>query len=193
MKTICYIHGAQASYKSFNFIKSKFPNHNIIDITYTTAVPLEENLDNCIKEVEKIKKDISIIGHSLGGILGLGLSQLSNNVDKLVTLSTPFGGSKMADTLRWWYPSIQLFDDISTLSPILKEVRYRGAKKPTLSFITTEGRSPLFHEPNDGVVSVSSQISLPGSNYVQVPLNHFEILLCEDVALKIKEFIWDKK
>lgn len=145
-----------------------------------------------LDEVEDRMKDDSdaiIIGHSLGGVLSVALSQRCPQVKKVVTLGAPFGGSHIASVMRWLAPN-SFMNDIYPQSRLLTGIRTKALTVPVFSIVTTGGRSPLIPEPNDGVVSVSSQRYLSGPQYVERNVNHFECLLDPETATMISEFLW---
>jgi hypothetical protein len=47
----------------------------------------------------------------------------------------------------------------------------------------------MIGEPNDGVVSVSSQMRIKGAEFKHVTLNHFEVLMDGNVSDAIEEFL----
>jgi len=44
-------------------------------------------------------------------------------------------------------------------------------------------------QPNDGVVTINSQEYIKNIKYLELEYNHFEILMNEDTALIINDFI----
>jgi len=190
MPNILYLHGANMSDVGFTYIKSVLGKHKYVSPEYSIHTPLKNNIEEISNIVhKKFKKPVTIISHSLGGIIAVELYRAGLPIKKIVTLSTPFGGSTSADKLRWFYPAYQLFDDIRTNGGIIQRLKEFHVDIPMLSFITTAGHSPVIDGDNDGVVTIESQNILAGPEYVEVTLNHFEILLSESVAKQIKSFI----
>ena len=190
MPDILYLHGANMSDVGFTYIKSVLGKHKHISPEYSIHTPLKDNIKSFIEMAhETFTKPVTIIGHSLGGIIAVELYRSGLPIKKIVTLSTPFGGSESADKLRWFYPSYQLFNDIRTNSGVIKGLQDFHVDVPMLSFVTTDGHSPLIDGDNDGVVTVESQRILSGPDYQEVSLNHFEILLSEQVAKRIRAFV----
>jgi hypothetical protein len=188
---IVYIHGAKSTPKAFNFIKANLPKHEQVDVSYENTVPLIKIIEGIYNELPD--EPFSIIGHSLGGVIGVALSQMNcirgeKDIDRIFTMGSPFGGSKHADILRWLYPRHFLFADISTISPIVKAVKHNGAVVPTKCIITHGGPSPFIKEANDGVVSVESQLALRNAEIMPQNSNHFEVLLNADTIYEIKDF-----
>lgn len=187
---IWYVHGANSSPTSFNFMKALLPHHEFKDFAYDCETPLPKTIDNFVELLKLEDETPDIISHSLGGVIALTSSKRVD-VGKIVTMSSPFGGSKAASLFRWIAAS-QLLDDIHTHSSTMVELRRQAFDDSNiLSFVTTGGG--IFEgvsEPNDGVVTVDSQTSLKGPDYHYTDRNHFEVLLCPDVVEKIKTFMF---
>ena len=83
---LVYIHGANATSESFNYIKSKLGNG--IDVNYDSRNGFENNLADMQVQL-KGHSDLVFIAHSLGGIYSLHLANaLPDAVKGAVTLST---------------------------------------------------------------------------------------------------------
>jgi pimeloyl-ACP methyl ester carboxylesterase len=193
-KNIIYVHGASSTSTSFNYIAQNLPEHNRINFEYDCRINIEkivEDLYNFIPDTG----DYNLISHSLGGIIATGVTYLNKDkkksIRKVVTMSTPFGGSKIATYLRWFFPRYGLFDNVAEDAPLIMMEKRRGAITPTLNIVTDGGETPIMREKNDGVVSVLSQLMLKNVENMKVfNLNHFEVLLDPQVVEAVKEFIW---
>jgi len=139
------------------------------------------------KEINGID-DLTIVGHSLGGIIGVELLALSN-VKKLFTMSTPFGGHPAAFLMMW---TQAMFRDLIPYGKTIRllQKKWTEANKPHLAIVTTSGLSFLDRE-NDGVVTVESQQELMGPDYHHFDTNHFEVLLEEKTVKLLKNFVWE--
>lgn len=193
MKKICYIHGAWATSSGFTYIRKNLPEHEAVTIDYNTDLGLTQIIEKCQNALKPHSGDkISIVGHSLGGLVSLELSHRLKNIDKVITISTPFGGSLHAAYLKWFFPTYRIYHDISPTSRDLIRIRLKGPIKPTLS-IVTHGQSstnPLFGEPNDGVVTLQSQMMLRNTIYKKIQSTHHEVLQDEKTVDEIKNFLW---
>ena len=63
----------------------------------------------------------------------------------------------------------------------------RDAKKLTApprwtNIVTTRGDSPWIHEPNDGVVTIDSMQARTDFELIELPLNHYEVVLSNQVV-----------
>jgi pimeloyl-ACP methyl ester carboxylesterase len=188
---ILYIHGANSSPLAFRAIKHSLPPHREIDISYDHSRSVTKVVDSLIEQVGTLGDNVNIVGHSLGGVVAVAVANKCENVKKIVTLSSPFGGSKMASLLRWLYPT-HLYDDIHPFSQLMTTVSRHDVPKHTkvLSIVTTGGRTSIFPEENDGVVTVSSQTALKKPTYIRIPVNHFEVLLSPEVNDMIHGFLF---
>ena len=192
-KNILYIHGANMSPVSFTLIQTIIGSHNALAPVYSIDKPLDKNIRRIARLARKEFREepFDIISHSLGGIIAILLLRTRLNIGRIVTLSTPLGGSEAAASLRYMYPRYQLYKDIDPSSDIIKKANNQKLKVPVLSVITTGGNSttPFMKEDNDTVVTVSSQTASDNPEFYYIDLNHFEVLLSVEVADKIKSFL----
>ena len=195
---IIFIHGANSSSVSFNYLKSRIQQHYKVGLVdYDSSRPITEVVPDIYRQIVNYSFNcpLFLVGHSLGGIMATLLSYWNVeddnelNIVGNVCLSTPFAGSKAANYLRWLYPAYGLFDNVATTNPWMKLIADKGALVPTLAVITDGGDTPLITEPNDGVVGVKSQMSLKNADYVKFHLNHFEVLLSEEVGNEMNTFV----
>ncbi len=192
-KNILYIHGANMSPVSFTLIQTTLGSHNAVAPVYSIEKPLDKNIKRIARLARKEFKQepFDIISHSLGGIIAILLLRTRLNIGRMVTISTPLGGSEAAASLRYMYPRYQLYKDIDPSSDIIKKANNQKLKVPVLSVITTGGNStiPFMKEDNDTIVTVASQTVSENPEFFYSDLNHFEVLLSLEVADKIKIFL----
>lgn len=191
MDPIVYIHGANATNHSFNFIA---PNINApaAYVSYDAHTPLRDIIAEAAEAIKAIGP-CHVVAHSMGGIIALGaLQHFPTPVHSLTTMSTPFGGVESASTISLMLPFNQFFQNIKPANQLLSTIRRQGSPVPMLNIVTNGGGSGLMNEANDGVVTVRSQRSIlvgPSVEHVLVGLNHFEVLLSNDILTTINEFI----
>lgn len=185
---VVFIHGANATPKSFSFLEQALPAHTRSYITYDASDNLTETIR---RAATKINQPCHIVGHSLGGVIAVAISQLlgSEKIHTVSTISSPFGGSETADRMSLFMPFNTFLKNIKTSSPVLKGIVKTGPVVPTLTIITTGGHSPLEPKDNDGVVTVDSQLAIIGTHKIHVPYTHFEVLLDKGVADTIHAFM----
>lgn len=185
--TLVYIHGANASSASFNYIKSKIDCPHIL-IDYDSKDGFQKNLDS-MRERLKDEKSIFFICHSLGGVYALHLtSEMPENVKGAVTLSTPYGGAEVAELVKYFLPYSQLLKDIEPKSWVMRRAGTAKIKHPWINIVTTRGNNPLMPKPNDGVVTVSSQRSRKDiMDLIEIDCNHYEVVLNDQVISIINE------
>ncbi|MHA2055086.1 MAG: esterase/lipase family protein [Candidatus Hodarchaeales archaeon] len=179
-----WIHGAFASHTSFNYLKGQMTCHNDLMINYDW----NKDLVQVAKEIEdyiKIRTDgeeIDLIGHSLGGVFAAILAHSDLNVRSLITLSAPFGGIEVNMFIKWWFPFV-IFEQMANLREHHDQLLGKRIDVPHVCFVSTkDGANPIFlGRPNDGVVSIESQRAMEHANYIDVDVNHYEILMSEDV------------
>lgn len=184
--TIWYIHGAGASAKSFVYLKTRLPEHHSEFLTYEANESLSEVITRLSQRVALLDHPIIVLGHSLGGLVALGLHDCPN-VEKVVTLCAPFGGLASAGLMSF-FTKDNLFKDLASYSSILTKLRSIKITKPMLSIVATVGL-PFTKSTNDGVVTQSSATNLTGPDYRTFAVNHFEVLMDDDVAETISNWI----
>lgn len=190
MHAVWYIHGAHSSPRSFAWLKDNLPKHQQYDVEYGHTRSVMKVVDFLAERVSHERKPITLIGHSLGGLIALNLShRVPGHINKVVTIASPLGGVSAASVLRWIVP-VPLIVDVHPSSQLVSQIRFRPPPVPTLSLVATAGTSPLFGGPNDGVVTIASQTCIEGPTYVSVSSNHFEILLSENTAKSIVAFVF---
>lgn len=188
---IFYIHGANSTPLAFRAIKNSLPFHRDIDIEYDHSRSVTNVVDALVAQINSLGQDVSLVGHSLGGVIALAVARDCKHVKRIVTMSSPFGGSKLASLLRWIYPT-HLYDDIHPFSTLMTSVIRHDVPDHTkvLSIVTTGGQTNLFSEDNDGVVTVASQTSLKKPTYIRLSVNHFEVLLASETSDMIHGFLF---
>lgn len=171
--TIVFLHGLNCSSKIFSFLHTQLPNHTPVFIDYQSQQPIQDSFAHIVRKLPK--KPFTIIGHSLGGVLGyLIASRTKMKVEKLVTISSPFGGSQVAGLLRWFYPHFSILRDLSPRSHVMKEIQEYPPLCPFLSLVSVSGHLPFISDKNDGVVTIQSQSCVYPTQRVEVQANHFE-------------------
>lgn len=190
MKHIAYIHGLNSSSTSFSYIISQLPEHKAYCIDYRS----HQGLENSIAEVvSKLPKDqsLTLVAHSLGGVIAtLVAAEMPELVERLVLISTPFKGSRAAETLRWIPGSSRVFSDICPRSPHIMRCRELKLEIPTLTIVSTGGHLHTSPAPNDGVVTISSQLGLNFGERAEINATHFEVLLDTRTVKTIQNFVF---
>ena len=182
---LVYIHGANATSESFNYIRSKLGNG--IDVNYDSRNGFENNLMDMQASL-KDQKNLVFVAHSLGGIYSLHLANsLPGAVKGAVTLSTPYGGAEVADYAQYFLPFSRLMRDIGPSSWVMKQARNIKIQHPWTNIVTVKGQSAFMHEPNDGVVTIASQKHHKDMELVEVDYNHYEVVLSDVVVKLIQE------
>ena len=182
---LVYIHGANATSESFNYIKSKLGTG--LDINYDSRNGFENNLKD-MQSTLHAYKDIVFVAHSLGGIYSLHLANtMPMSVKGAVTLSTPYGGAEVADYAQYFLPFSRLMRDIGPSSWVMKQASRIKIQHPWTNIVTVKGQSPFIVEPNDGVVTIASQRHHEDMELVEVDCNHYEVVLSDAVVRLVQE------
>ncbi len=182
---LVYIHGANATSESFNYIRNKVGTG--IDLNYDSRNGFENNLTDMLTQLADVK-DIAFIAHSLGGIYALHIAAaIPNAVKGAVTLSTPYGGAEVADYAKFFLPFSRLMRDIGPSSWAMKQADKIKIQHPWTNIVTVKGQSPFIIAANDGVVTIASQKHHKDMELVPVDYNHYEVVLSDQVIDVINE------
>lgn len=181
MVTLIYIHGANATGHSWNYLRSKIRATNEYILEYSSSTKFESNFQNMIKSTENLDRTY-IIGHSLGGIYAYYLaSKMQGRCLGGMSISTPFGGVKSAYLLGFMFPFFALFQDIKPTSKVISHVANIKNIKNWTQVITHKDFSPLLKNNNDGVVTVASQHKI-NCDKITMNFSHNEILQSSALA-----------
>ena len=114
---------------------------------------------------------------------------MPEQVHGAVTMSTPYGGAEVADYAKYFLPFSRLMRDIGPSSWAMKQADRIKIQHPWTNVVTVKGQSPWMLAPNDGVVTISSQRAHPNMELIDVELNHYEVVLNDQVVDIIKQRI----
>lgn len=186
---LVYIHGANATSESFNYIRQHIGGKDLV-INYDSRNGFQKNLEDMHDQLKDTKK-IFFLCHSLGGIYALHLAnQLPNNVIGAVTLSTPYGGAEVADVAKYFLPYSRLLKDIGPNSWAMRQTSKIDVQHPWCNVVTVKGDSPWVMGKNDGVVTIASQQHhAKDMDLIEVEYNHYEVVLSDQVIAIIKDRI----
>lgn len=192
----CFLlHGLSATPSSLRFLEQE------IEDSYTISYDSHQSLDKSIAHIREIITDFiepgekfNLIGHSLGGVIACHLARHNDQVNKVVTIASPLGGSRAAYLLQWIVIGSPVLADLVPTSWYIKVLQHRNeaiftVEADVLSIIATEGGWSVLGEENDGTVAIASQKALPYAKKVEIDANHFEVLLRLETLCAIKEFL----
>lgn len=171
---IIYIHGANATPASFNYIKQYIGDGYLV--SYDSQDGFKKNLAEMHEKIAQFN-DIVFIGHSLGGIYAFHLANLMpRKIRQGITLSTPYGGHELADYAKMFLPFNALLKDIGPSSWPIKELGNIENKWVWCNVVTTCGNIPWTMGPNDGVVTLESMKHRRDIELIAMECNHYEVL-----------------
>jgi len=180
--TVVWIHGANQTSLSFNYLRAKtnFEREYLID--YSSMNRFYYNLDKMIVELKDIGP-VFVVGHSLGGLYALHLTQHVEVVGG-VSISTPFRGSSTADWAKYMVPSYALFKDVGRQAPAVQDSFKIYLDIPWTQIVSTTGSVPYHNGPNDGVVTIASMEHRQDMEFIRVEHTHYEVV-CSDLVADI--------
>jgi pimeloyl-ACP methyl ester carboxylesterase len=177
---VIWIHGANQTGLSFEYLRHKTNFTNEILINYSSMNRFYDNLDMITEQCQN-KGPHFVVGHSMGGLYALHLTKYLRIVGG-VSISTPFRGSSTADWAKYIVPSYPLFKDIGRKGSPVKEANDIELTIPWTQIVTTSGGVPYHNGPNDGVCTIASMQSRPDMDHVEVEHTHYETMVSERVA-----------
>ena len=181
--SVIWVHGANQSGLSFQYLRSLTCFKNELVVEYDTSHKFKDNLEMLCNQILKVRGPYFMIGHSLGGLYAL---HLTKHVDVVgaVSISTPFAGSWTADWARFFVPTYQLFRDVGRRSIPIKESQNIKLTVDWTQIVSTKGNVPYHGGPNDGVCTIKSMKSRKDMELIEVPHTHFEVM-CSDLVVEI--------
>ena len=181
--SVIWIHGANQSGLSFQYLRSLTRFKNELVVEYDTSNKFHGNLEMLSNEINKVRGPYFIIGHSLGGLYALHLTKHVEIVGA-VSISTPFAGSWTADWARFFVPTYQLFREVGRRSIPIKESKTINLNVDWTQIVSTKGNVPYHGGQNDGVCTIKSMKSRKDMELIEVPHTHFEVM-CSDLVAEI--------
>lgn len=182
-----YIHGANATGTSFNYIREHLGGADIV-LEYSSANGFKSNLESMIAQISD-EKDLFVIAHSLGGVYALYLADQLTNIQSAITLATPYGGSSIAGFASIMLPHSRLLRDIVPTSEVIRGAANIEITKPWCQVVTTQGNVPWLRSPNDGVITQDSMRAKSNMmDIVEFDTNHYEVILDTRTVELIKSF-----
>lgn len=182
---IVYIHGASATAESFTHIREYVRDHTElpdIALEYNSADGFEHNVNEMYGKLDDADR-LFFVSHSLGGIYALHLANhYKEQTAGGISLSTPYGGCTQADYAKYFLPFSKLMKDIGTMSKPMMAAKSLPAPPNWTNIVTTRGDSPWINEPNDGVVTLESMRYRKDFELIELPLNHYEVVLSNQVV-----------
>ena len=185
--TLCYLHGLNSSRNSFSYMAKELGG--IPRINYRSYQSLDDSVAQVSRQLPK-GEPLTLIGHSLGGVIALLIAlDKTHDIQRIITLAAPVGGSRFAYWMRWFMAGLPILNDLTPYSTAMQRFTSEELPCPLLSIITTGGSTPFSFEANDSIVTVSSQKALPYGEKVEVPANHFGVLEHKKTIEAIKNFV----
>ena len=180
---VIWIHGANQSGLSFQYLRSLTRFKNELVVEYDTSNKFFDNLEMLSNKIKEVRGPYFVIGHSLGGLYALHLTK-HIDIAGAVSISTPFAGSWTADWARFFVPTYQLFREVGRRSIPVKESQDINLKVEWTQIVSTKGNVPYHGGPNDGVCTIKSMKSRKDMELIEVPHTHFEVM-CSDLVAEV--------
>jgi len=179
---IIFIHGANASKTSWNWVGSQVENHDRFEWGMMTDP--EKNLETM---EAKLTEPCFVVGHSMGGLYAWHLA--NRNPDLVVggmSIGTPFGGSIQAGLWQMFNINVPWLQMLARHEPWTAQTRLLDTPVAWTNVVTTHGFDLFAVGKNDGVVTVASQRELGGEHKeITLDYGHNEVLQSPELASTI--------
>lgn len=197
-KNLFLIHGAWCTKNSFNYIIKKILDDHYVGHIHCFEYDCNnENINSIVKRAKQQLHQINsnglptvIVGHSLGGLIALKISQ-EKNVHRTITLASPLAGLKFNRLLHaFLLYHAPILKDLIPDSRFMTSLHQKSFDKNPIDVImSTEGFNPMIFDESDGVIPLESQKNWhpPNAKVYRVKTNHSEIVQSTKVILKIEE------
>jgi pimeloyl-ACP methyl ester carboxylesterase len=177
---VIWIHGANQTSLSFQYLRQQTEFTKEIFVNYSSMNRFSDNLQMITEEVQG-RGPHFVIGHSLGGLYALHLTQYIRVLGG-VSISTPFAGSSTADWAKYIVPNYPLFRDIGRKADPVRQAQEIKLDIPWTQIVSLDGQVPYHGGPNDGVVTIDSMKSRKDMEHIEVNHTHYETMCSDDVA-----------
>jgi pimeloyl-ACP methyl ester carboxylesterase len=186
--SIVLIHGAHQSNVTFEYLRHALPGFQYINVEWSPTAGFYNNLAQMVDAIHT-RGPVYIVGHSMGGLYAAHLAQEVECIGG-ATISTPWGGSKHADMIRFMFPNYPLYREVGTKSAVVLDAQVFDLPGRWTNFIATEGNVPGMNEPNDCVLTVSSMTARSGLHNKYIRATHYEIVMSTDLIHSVgKNFL----
>lgn len=128
-----------------------------------------------------------LVGHSLGGIIALSLSN-EPWVKSITTIATPLGGLDI-NPMQSIICRSSFLGEIASYSVLIQELSLRSYVPKVQHIHSISGFSPWTLEKSDGVINLSSQRRWSAGEIHEVSANHHEIMMMPKTALLLNSFM----
>ncbi len=171
------IHGAGASPLSWRTFE-KVVGLPCDAFSYDVSRSFQSILEDLMAKIEDTRADC-LVSHSFGGLLAWHAARLHPAIFAACSASAPWGGSLYAEIVEaatlGLLPS-RFFENCRRTISHSVEPRTEPVPVPWMNIVTTRG---VFGPPNDGVLTVDSQMSLFVDHQViryDLDVTHSEVL-----------------
>lgn len=172
-KIILFIHGINGSPKNFRTIIENIntDKYQILLYYYPSGLRLSIVSEALVEAMEELYvktkyQKVSLIAHSMGGLIARDyinrLKQKGDNyIDTFISISTPWGGHKSAETGLKYSPIVlSVWQDMAPNSNFLNKllIPQLVSSTPFYLLFSYHGGNIIEQQNNDGVVSIKSQL-----------------------------------
>lgn len=180
LPSMVLIHGAHQSNVTFEYLRHALPAFRYINIEWSITNGFAKNLEEMTTALESAGP-VFIVGHSMGGIYAAHLSQRVNCVGGSA-ISTPWGGSKTADWVKYIAPSYPIYHEVATKSRFIVEARNFKLPGRWTNYVSTAGNVPGMGGDNDCVLTLDSMTARKDIYTKYIKATHYEIVMATELV-----------
>ena len=183
---VLFVHGINGTPTNFRYLianldRSRFQPWVVFYPSGASLANVAENLNQLVRKLQRIHgfKRFYVVAHSMGGLVSRGLllnydeTQHAAEIPLFITIATPWGGHKSAESGVKHAPSVvRVWYDMVPDSAYIRGIFYsdpqtrqrRRTLPPTLThhlLFTFKRDSSSFGESDDRTVTVASQLYAP--------------------------------
>lgn len=197
-KNLFLIHGAWATKCAFNYLtKTALDIGNVARIRCFEYDCQVEPMDTIVTRAYYELKGTSsndletiVIGHSLGGLIALSLSEV-RSVKKTITVAAPLAGLKLPKIVQLFVgyhtPVIKHLIPGSKFLQSVHKKEYMNTRIECI--VASQGFNPVIYERNDGVITYESQTKWhpPEAKVTYSYTNHHEVLQSAELIRSLEK------
>jgi len=188
MPHILCIPGAFSTCAVFNYLRIQVPHSTWTGVNYNHHARVQTAIQHLLQVFDQQPSKFHVIAHSMGGLLALHTID-HEKVLSVCTISTPLKGLPYYWWQKWVF-SHRLLYDVHEHQDWIQAIHTKVYHKPVHHLISTMGDNPWHSQPNDGVITIDSQLKTVGS-HVCIATNHWEILMHDQTVQELNNWYVD--
>jgi len=197
-KNLFLIHGAWASRQAFNYLVKKTLDDVQVGRIHCFEYDCQsENLNDTVlrakqhlRQIQENGLETVVVGHSLGGLIGLSMSH-KKGISTIITAASPLAGIRLPKPFQYFVSfHTPVLTHLSPKSTFIRKIQGKDYSNNSIDvLVTTTGFLPMLYEKNDGVITIDSQTTWTpkGAKVIYSNTNHHEILQSAELIRSVEK------